>query len=131
MSTKAKNYSQILQAISSKLQRETVELIYKIAVELQPQSKEILDKALENYPVGDRNPADHYLNLVNEIINVAFAVGYTAGCTAPEGTKSLARELQESMKAQGIPKGGLLEGVTAKDLLMEIPGYNGGPEKAN
>ena len=127
-----KDYSGILQIIGSKLQRGTVELIYSVAQELHPESKAILDQTFDKYPVGDKNPEDHYLNMVNEIINVSFAVGLIMGAVdTKEETKALIREWQDGLKVQGIPPGGLLEGVTAKDLLMEIPGFNGGPEKAN
>ncbi len=94
-----KDYSLILQEISRKLSRPTIEFIYRTAQELQPQAKAILDGALFSYPAGKGDPAGAYRTMTKEIINVAFGAGLILGAAdTGEEMKALIREWQKRGK---------------------------------
>ncbi len=97
-----KDYSLILQEISRKLSRPTVEFIYRTAQEFQPRAKAILDDAFFSYPAGKGDPADALLTLVNEVIDTSFAAGIILGATdTSETMKALILEWQQSFRSPG------------------------------
>jgi hypothetical protein len=119
-----KDYSLILQEISRKLSRPTVEFIYRTAQELQPQAKAILDDAFFSYPAGKGDPADAFLTFVNEVIDTSFAAGIILGATdTTDEMRELIKEWQQGSKGPlEIPGKDPHGGLTGTEILAEVPG---------